>query len=647
MSNNVNDYLRWNADSAVEFMTMKLIESGKFSDQLYPDSNLSIIIDTFAHLYEALMYNLNHGASEAIFTDTQYYENMNRLVKLLRYNPRGFITASTICDISLDPNNPLSTGGSISSTSWSIPRYASILLSGQDSKGNPIRYSFVQDYRFVVENGTTISSNNQQPILYNGTWKFYNKTLVSSGLPYETIVMSDINPDLTTIAYPFINVYVKKATTGIFEEYFSTNNIYDAVKTDKVFEIRMNENKYYELKFGDDINGRKLDQGDVIYVLYLETNAADGQIAVGAIDGEKNTTLYVQGLKNSFILTSILGDEFDQYSSEAELQNFLDKLSFYNYQASTFINDIETVDEMRENASNWNRFRGRLITSDDFRKYLLTTNAKNNEIHDIYAMNNWEYLSQFYGWLYRFNRISADIRYFGYPYTDSCDFNNVYIWAKSSSNDGYNISDTSKRLIEEQCNDLKPLTSEIVMVDPILVNFIPYVNITELEAQRGGDFIGDATNKYYKPSFEFLNEISDNKNHKIHIVREVNSLISAERIQRRVYQLIKDFFSVSNNSLGQKVDIADLYRSIINIDGVKEVKTRYAPDRNDKSTWVEFDGLSFACWSPLLVLGDDFQVVNGVIKLNNFQFPYLFDREGLFERIVVDTENFKINQVEY
>jgi hypothetical protein len=44
-------------------------------------------------MYQVLVYQLNNAAAESMFSDTQIYENISRLVKLIGYNPKGFIPA--------------------------------------------------------------------------------------------------------------------------------------------------------------------------------------------------------------------------------------------------------------------------------------------------------------------------------------------------------------------------------------------------------------------------------------------------------------------------------------------------------------------------------------------------------------------------
>ena len=64
-------------------------------------------------------------------------------------------------------------------------------------------------------------------------------------------------------------------------------NIYNGMET--VYNIRLNEDKTYELQFGDGKIGAKLNEGDLVYVFYLATNGNDGNVDLGYIqeDGLK------------------------------------------------------------------------------------------------------------------------------------------------------------------------------------------------------------------------------------------------------------------------------------------------------------------------------------------------------------------------
>ena len=59
------------------------------------------------------------------------------------------------------------------------------------------------------------------------------------------------------------------------------SRLYDS--NDKVYTSYLNENKTFEIKFGNGISGKRLNQGDLVHVMYLDTNGPDGYIDIGSI----------------------------------------------------------------------------------------------------------------------------------------------------------------------------------------------------------------------------------------------------------------------------------------------------------------------------------------------------------------------------
>lgn len=64
------DFLRFSAYSFKDVITRKMSEDSNFTDQIYEGSNLAILIDLCAYLYQCLVYQLNAAASESMFSDT-------------------------------------------------------------------------------------------------------------------------------------------------------------------------------------------------------------------------------------------------------------------------------------------------------------------------------------------------------------------------------------------------------------------------------------------------------------------------------------------------------------------------------------------------------------------------------------------------
>lgn len=226
-----------------------------------------------------------------MFSDTQIYQNISRLVKLIGYNPKGFIPST--CEFQFTSLPDLDD--------VNIPIYTAIDTNKFDSRGNKIYYSFSNSSQNTIQlaNGTTTV------LAYNGRWRLHDQIFTASGIKYETFTLQNVRSDSANshfVAHGFIDVYVKKSDgnfykfTGLTDEIFAnTAKKYDMSDgidgisilknsdEDRYYSIRLNENKEYEIKFGNDNNGQKLDAGDKVYVLYLDSNGFDAELQIGDV----------------------------------------------------------------------------------------------------------------------------------------------------------------------------------------------------------------------------------------------------------------------------------------------------------------------------------------------------------------------------
>lgn len=289
MATEKTDFLRFNAYSMKELITRKMSEDSKFTDQIYEGSNLAILIDLVSYMYQVLVYQLNNAASESMFQDTQIYENINRLVNLLGYHPKGCKPAE------IDAYMQEMTDSFYNTT---LPPFSYIDTGLVDSNGEAICFS-------VGANGEQINNVQQhQTKLLNGKWKMYGSPFTSSGSENETFVLAGVKSDSADKKY-VANDYIKVVVlTPLGNDEYSADMDWfldrdelfvgiSRVATDetdiqkvynnqeKVYSVRLNQDKEYEITFGDGVVGKKLNQNDLVYVFYLETNGEDGNIDVG------------------------------------------------------------------------------------------------------------------------------------------------------------------------------------------------------------------------------------------------------------------------------------------------------------------------------------------------------------------------------
>lgn len=628
-------FLKFDAFSIKLAIIEKLSEESDFTDHLFEGSNLTAIIDVFSHMYEVMTYYINHGSSEAMFTDSKLYENMNRIVKMIGYNPLGFINPK--CTVTYYNKPGITQIFEDDIYQKDISRYTSIDTGQTDTRGKPIHYSFVDRVTLNNDNNPQSMVNNLD--LINGKWKTYSTTFLAQGIPFEEFTLDQLilditNKDVNYVSHPFVNIFVKRVDILGNAKYIEFSPISDGVvfgnrdgisgPESQFFELRINEDKFYTIRFGDGINGKKLKKNDEIFVVYLEGNGPDGEIAINTINAPGKLKWGIQGIDETTFL-KMINVNCPLVLVTPEESN---KIIFQNIVASTKFKNLETVDEIRQTAPNWFKGSGRLVTLKDYETYIRRTQAA--DITSVRVMNNWYYAASFYKWLYKYDELTSRIRAFGYYFADSCDFNNVYIWAKFKY-DNINVAH-----ILDSMQDIKTLTAEPIIQKAIESYFFPSLNFNESEDLP----IGYNNNRYdfkdWDPNIENWIEIKQDK----------NAYISAEKIKAQVVNSITSFFDNEINSMGMKVDISELYGILMKIPGVSEIKTAFRVHESLPSSTVYFNGLSFAKWTMSIIEGKDLEMTRGVTQLEEFQFPILH-KLNLAKRIKIVSESLGQATVEY
>lgn len=645
------DFLKFSAYSIKDLITRKLAEDTAFTDQIYEGSNLAILIDLVSYMYQCLIYQLNNAAAESMFADTQIYENINRLVKFIGYNPRGAKPAQMDAYIQ-NQNGAL--------TNYMIRRYSCVDTGMSDSNGKPICFSTIPKTTGNDRNDGINDEVYHKVTLYNGKWRLYGTVFTASGVDYETFLLEDMKSDSDEnqfVATNFINVYVEHEGEIQQDWYCDVNEIFvgrtvytqqsDDVefskiysKTARIYTIRLNEEKYYELKFSDGVTGQKLSEGDKVYIFYLDTNGLEGQIDIDefptGLKFRHDPSLF--GMSRD-LYTKIFGT-YDQYLDQTQDYSIIPE-------AGTTVTTPqveEDVEQIRENAPNWFKTGNRLITAQDYEYYI--KNSYPSDIIDVKCMNNWEYLGIFYRWLYQYGQaFHGNGRYYlaeekfqknNCQFIDAADGNNTYLWIKTENSDGFLPESVKKHV-----SNIKTMTTEVEVLQPIDVAFA----ICAAPVDRAKLYVVDQSGKF--TNFDKVFTDADSQDEKyfesyIEVTLDDSSIYIDSAIKNSVYEAIRDYFKISNCILGQHVNFSDILNKIYEINGVQKVRTVFFPkeevyDENGVLVLNRYyDGLAFASWSTsFLETAEDMSVSNITRQLEDFQFPTLYDAESLMDKIKV------------
>jgi len=570
-------YLNFDAESFKSYMIEKLNQNGWFTDQNYTGSNLNNLLDIIGYANNTLLFYLNQTSKESLFTDSEFYENINRIVKLIDYNPNGFVT----------PTLGFTATSNLPKGVYSIPRYSYFNIDG-------VAYSFISDGTFVKNTNTeeTLEDFSNSYILYGGKYEQLND-YTAVGDTNEQIELSTKNKNIDGSS---INVYVKR--DGIWSQWTKVENLYFSNFDDSHFSIRLNENENYDINFGDDINGGSLKSDDIVSIFYLNSTGEENEVSENFLEGQ--ITLYSTPRMNEIIgdISSIT------YITSDEISN----VSFINALPSTKSSDRESVNDIRENSSIFYQSQNRLISKNDF-----TSFVKNNYsgiISSVKVINNRDFLEKHIGYLskigvaYPFEdgRVLTNQYFFSTP----CNFNNVYIYAVPRIEQKYStlkrlnyLNPAQKQLIIDSMEQKKEISLDIIIQDPVYF----------------GVDIG-ISNNLTNPS------INDLDNTRLKVTTNSTN-IDIKNIKNQIVEIFKTYFLTSNFELGQLIDLQSITNQITNISGVSSISTVNGD--------IEVNGVNLYIWD--VIYDTNYTSTSQNYKLEDFQYAFFYDIENLSLKI--------------
>jgi len=417
-------------------------------------------------------------------------------------------------------------------------------------------------------------------------------------------------------------VYVRSSAAGSkWEKWTSTQSLFLEKSNATKYEIRLNENGRYEIKFGNNITGKQLDIGSEVAVYYIQSNGSQGEIGPGLLDN-KSLFFFSTARFNSIKADTISPNVKLITTSEAK------NITFSNIETSTKFVERESVESIKANAPNTFRSQYRLITSDDFTNYI--NKNYSNIIASTQVVNNWDYVSGHLKYYFDLGvtkpNTESRVLFNQVKFADTSNFNNVYIYAvpklvKTSSlttRTNY-LNSAQKQLILNDLQDVKLTTAELIVNDPVYVEVNLGVHATTEQLTPS---IGDETT--------------------LVINRSVTSKKDATLLSQLVASTITNYFATTKDNLGLLVSITDLTNQILAIEGVTGVSTQ----RTINGQLYTVPGISLLLYNPVYPY-DDINIYTQDIKLPFFKFPYLKNSLDFAKKIAVVTPSIQTLTREY
>lgn len=239
----------------------------QFGDYNFEGSGLNILLGILAHNTHYNAFYTNMAANERFMDTALLEDSVKSKAKELGYLPGSRTGAVANVDISIETPN------TFTSLSMTIPRYTSFVSSPVDGT----------NYMFsTTEAVTALRTTRFDTFEFSGvsltqgkSFQFsFGETNLDTN-PNGRYVLPDVGIDTSTIS-----VLVQQSSSNTQSDIYTVaDDITELDPTSKVFFLETGAGGTFVLQFGDDVTGKKLQNGNIVIVKY---NVSDGELANGA-----------------------------------------------------------------------------------------------------------------------------------------------------------------------------------------------------------------------------------------------------------------------------------------------------------------------------------------------------------------------------
>jgi hypothetical protein len=245
IKDSLKDYLRSNSN---------------FTDYDFEGSNLSVIIDLLAYNTYISSYNANMVSNEVFIDSATLRENVVSLARNIGYVPRSKQSSKANISFFVEVED---------SSILSLSLQKGIVCSTTTSfGGQSFIFSIPDNITIPVVDGIGLFENIE---VYEGT--FITQEIQVDPLNQdERYILENESVDINTL-----RVFVREnilSNTSV--KYNLSENIIDVNPNSRVFYIQEIEDQRYELIFGDNIFGKKLEPSNIVEISYIVTNGEIG-----------------------------------------------------------------------------------------------------------------------------------------------------------------------------------------------------------------------------------------------------------------------------------------------------------------------------------------------------------------------------------
>jgi hypothetical protein len=231
-----------------------LQNQAEFSDYNFEGSGFAILLDVLAYNTHYLGFNANMLANEMYLDSADIRKNIVSIAKMLGYTPAS-VTAP-VANITVQVNN---AAGATLTMSKGTSFTTSV-------NGTTYQYITNEDYTISPSSGLYKFENVN---VYEGTLVTYRYTVDSTDSDQKFIIPSN-TADMSTLT-----VTVQNSATDLTQTIFNRFDVTVQTRDFSIVPVYLTqevEDGKFEVYFGDNIIGKKLDDGNIIILQYIVTN---------------------------------------------------------------------------------------------------------------------------------------------------------------------------------------------------------------------------------------------------------------------------------------------------------------------------------------------------------------------------------------
>ena len=260
-----------------------------FSDYNYEGSAMSTIIDVLAYVTHINSMNANFALNETFLDTSQLRSSVVSHAKLLGYTPRSISPSVAYIDMTMAKGNatPLwNHDGSNTPLPLTMTR-GTAFNTTIDGVNYPMFASDTTTINYDATNGWKFSNIKiEQGTLSSITYTYQNNTFESYIIPVNNVNTASIKVTV-----------IDSGATNASKVYALNTNMVTLDGTSEVYFLEEGRDGYYEVKFGDNIIGKRPGNGNTISVEYASipsgthVNGATTFTMTDSLNGNSDETI--------------------------------------------------------------------------------------------------------------------------------------------------------------------------------------------------------------------------------------------------------------------------------------------------------------------------------------------------------------------